>query len=114
MDKFRVRVWDFYGDGKMAYCNGDRLRLSELMGESDHKDLMLYIGLVDKFKTDVYEGDIIVREDGLQRGQVVFHDGGFVVSWHGGKSFERLYQRLLRHFWVAGNIYENPERLERG
>ncbi len=86
----------------------------EVIGEHDFDDviLMQFIGLTDKHRKYIYEGDILKHSTKeYPIGSVEFHDGSFVARWKGGKSFEVLYQRLCRHFNIIGNLYEHKELL---
>ena len=74
-----------------------------------------YTGLKDKKTfTDIYEGDILKRENG-EVGDVLFRDGCFVLNrlgnwrnWH----FIDWPSEYFTDCEVIGNIYENSELLE--
>jgi len=70
--------------------------------------LMQYIGVNDKNKKEIYEGDVIVQKHGEIKGVVRFRDGVFGVDT--GKAFYPF--AAYKDIEVIGNIYENPELLE--
>lgn len=73
--------------------------------------LMQYTGLIDENKKKIYEGDIM--DYGWAKKEVVFSYGSFgVVNQHpdGGVSVG-TYQ--ISNGVVIGNIYENPELLNK-
>ena len=71
---------------------------------SDGLILMQYIGLKDKEGREIYEGDIIRNED---RGIQLIE---FIPPCFRSKLYPTLYHR---DWEVMGNIYENPELLEK-
>lgn len=73
---------------------------------------LFYTGLKDKNNIEIYRGDII-SADGMLNDLIVFKDGGFNLS--GGESTESLLYQLeyYGNYKVIGNMYENPELLER-
>lgn len=95
---------------------------------SDQYVLMQYTGLKDRNGKDIYEGDIVRRgaemPKNLPRGlqniyTIVFEEGCFVCAEMNGlgigegwgvKFVASSYQSELE---VIGNIYKNPELLER-
>lgn len=77
--------------------------------------LMQYTGLKDKNGKEIYEGDIVESEknmmfnQGKQTDQVRFEDGAFKVATVNLSTITTSFYPE-----VIGNIYENPELLERG
>jgi len=69
-------------------------------------DIMQYTGLKDKNGTEIYEGDILQRNDNSIT-VVEFENGMFTTAYDSLK-FE-LYDNGSV---VIGNIYQNPELLE--
>ena len=67
------------------------------------ESIMQFTGLQDKTGKDIYEGDIVMRNDSREPHEVVFEHGCFK---------ERGTNTLNAISWeIIGNIYENPELL---
>ena len=80
-----------------------------------------YTGLKDKNDTEIYEGDILSTDLSRPYLIVEFRNGAFMYQCHdGGRNYydfmEPANERLkfnTKYHEVIGNIYENPELLER-
>ncbi len=120
MREIKFRVWDKKG-GRMYPVTalfswkGDelnRISLATERGETqdipigDRFVLMQYTGLKDKNGREIYEGDIVKDEsDGMIT----------VIKWNNECAgfVNVLYVKDSKDIEVIGNIYENPELLER-
>ncbi len=68
-----------------------------------------YIGMKDRDRTDVYEGDIIQDDDDADRtGIIGFELGAYYCTLDWGTD---LYKGLYQHGVVIGNVHESPELL---
>lgn len=83
--------------------------LSDFTDSVDRVELMQFTGLIDKNKKEIYEGDIIQKEN--KNYIVTWDDGSFGIFRNGDWA-----DYLLGHCGsseVIGNIYENPELLNK-
>ena len=85
-------------------------------------ELLEYTGLKDKNGREIYEGDIIPisNETETRNAYVEFYDGAFVIAGPAADGSGEILRALLGELVdeykateVIGNIYENPELLER-
>ena len=80
-------------------------------------ELMQYTGLKDKNGTEIYEGDILRCDPDTANEDVKVVE--YVASEYDGVGFKPLIDQyydngcLYSVYEVIGNIYENPELLER-
>ena len=80
--------------------------------DMDENPVMQFTGLHDSDEREIYEGDILNSKIGYV--YVVFNLGSFSVAYPDGTATS-LYYFLFNQYrhTVIGNIYENPELLER-
>ena len=107
MHSMKVRVWD--GE-KMIYSSSvlaviSRMENGEIFFYENMKS-MWSTSLKDKNGKEIYEGDIVKTQD--ETGPVCFEEGLFAVNH---KSLDWLFGNNNQE--VIGNIYENPELLEK-
>ena len=85
--------------------------------ENSNIELMQYTGLKDKNGTEIYEGDILRCDPDTANEDVKVVE--YVASEYDGVGFKPLIDQyydngcLYSVYEVIGNIYENPELLER-
>ena len=95
-DKRQHVIADFEMYGKPEYSGTEIIDYT----------LMEYIGVVDKNGKEVYESDIFKIHSGKHSGELL------LVEFNHGIC-EPVYYYTSDSFEVVGNIYENPELLER-
>lgn len=82
--------------------------------EIDVETLCEYTGMLDKNGKKIWENDIVkcIDKDGNRKfmGTVKFNNCSFCIS----NSFSSNYRWLDYEIEVIGNIFDNPELLERG
>ena len=82
-------------------------------------ELMQYIGLKDKNDKEIYEGDIVLVKPGgvstWYKTVVEFKEGAFIASLIDGEDYIYIFNRGFdsNDFEILGNVYENPELLEK-
>ena len=117
MREIKFRVWDAeieeMHDWESLIPSVDMgYLLSNNDEEYDEYRIMQYTGLKDKYGVEIYEGDIVISQDGT--GGLVYKH---IVEWNEFyKRFEPMGEDEA-HFnrescEIIGNIYENPELLE--
>ena len=134
----KFRAWDGerMWDESLEICPADDA-YGMTLGQATNPDnygmkvLMQFTGLLDKNGKEIYEGDIVIyetlhgfscdEEDWRSQGTKVSSPS--VVEFEDGEFWPREYAQLVddgyySHRWfnfeVIGNIYENPELIEKG
>ena len=115
MREIKFREWETERKTMVA---GEREDYDDSVGfrfaheEGGRRILMQYVGIKDKHKNDIYEGDIVrCFNDGLS--VVVFKKGCFGLLTHGEKGTDYYtFDEIYGYCEILGNIHENPELLE--
>jgi len=103
MREIKVRV--IFNNGDVKYATLQELKNGLLKSKSYPIKYHLFIGLKDKNKLEIYEGDIINNEFVVEFVAPSFMLHYKNISWW---NFDEIEEPLE----VTGNIYENPKRLE--
>lgn len=108
---------------KLVYLKGyDCIERKDIMFRRESNfELMQYTGLKDKNGKEIYEGDICEYYDVSGRDGVCIVESGkaaFKANWIGGTISRTIFLNYIHdlisgEFEVIGNIYENPELLEK-
>lgn len=119
--KLNIMIDSSYGDwisfDGVPYTEATNLHNTpniEIQKEKDYI-LMQYVGLIDKYKTKVFEGDILENPKG-ERGLVVYYEAGFALEGkrkNNSVVYIPLTQGFLNNKTIIGNLFQNPEKLEK-
>ena len=119
MREFEFRAWD---DDVMNYQDGKSdAWLGSILTGTTYFTTMQYTGLRDKNDIKIFEGDIMEIGIGVENFNIDLKEGNIAVI----KFWDGCFSAFLNnrntenvnclHFFckVIGNIYENPELLEK-
>lgn len=102
-DTFDKAMW--YPDTFFKFCRGVPSNWKQCY------KLMQYIGLLDKYGKEIYEGDIVKEIPNGHISQIEWDSLGFRMNpEYEPKSLWEL--AINNRIKVIGNIYENPELLK--
>ncbi|HDR6754791.1 TPA: hypothetical protein QCV70_001607 [Bacillus cereus] len=127
MREIKFRAWDGTSWVYSECISKDGINWWILNNEDDNwltcLDPQQYTGLKDKNGKEIYEGDVLdlsLGDDSVLQCEVIYEAPSFCRKWYNANTI-RLRQREIEPMaWnthivyeVIGNIYENPELLER-
>lgn len=109
MRERKFRVWDTsYDEPRMVYSDEFR-SLEEFFTICGYDNLMDWIGLNDKNRKDIYEGDIC--KTNMMIYEIIFDLGCFQCIY-ADKRFATHIYLIAKDLEIIGNIYKNPELLK--
>ncbi len=132
MREIKFRFWDkenkkmIYGAEETYDYGASGVPIMEdnfgLLLKNSGECVMQYVGVKDKNDVDVYEGDIIIKSveynqrtyDALYK--VIYQDTGYyleLLNYYADIKSGIVVSFPYGDFYVVGNIYENPELLEK-
>ncbi len=97
-------------EGIIVAHKWEKGRLIKTSSFADDLIWLEYTGLKDKNNREIYEGDIVKYADACYPATIVFSDGSFLIKW---AEEEMPLRDMEEDIEVIGNIYENPELLEK-
>ena len=111
MRQIKFRVWNNTGK-RMLYDSSLAFRGNAVVEEAGTK-VMQFIGLLDKNKKEIYEGDIVKDTEGL-KAYIKYYECGFntCVEDKDGSIIQELHETMdlndNKNLVIIGNIHENP------
>lgn len=114
MREIKFRAWDIRSNKWLPYFDNLTLPLGHMSNFANRSGIILmqFTRIKDKNGSEIYEGDIVKHPNGNKPCQVVWND-----QQHGWRRADKdgraLVGRLTSEYEVLGNIYENPELLEK-
>ena len=113
-----IKQGKMYYDGFVIYPENGLCEFPEggwdLKGRTESPNdciLMQYTGLKDINDKEIYEGDIVLYPDDNNPAEVVYNPPVFETRDIKTGDLGDLFKTIMK---VIGNIYENPELLQRG
>jgi hypothetical protein len=113
MREIKFRAWNPQQKRMVFGARGDEVNASWVLAMCSANDMepMQYTGLKDKNGKEIYEGDILQNPKVKDIGPVEWDDFDIGPAFHW--CHPKMYSCPMDECEVIGNIYENPELLER-
>ena len=116
MRDIKFRAWDKFGEtmitsDELLVANSPYLKHSLI--DTKKLKLMQFTGFQDRNGVEIYEGDLIEKDDDkfVRCGVVSFIHGCWMVASKSGERYFNLHW-YLSQAEVIGNIHQHPELLE--
>lgn len=110
--KMVVPVTDLYFECKEIECDLTSGKGETSVFSINEIELMQYTCLKDKNGKEIFEGDVVITDEADGLDQIIYYKGAFYIESLSNRNFgDELLSDLIVE--VIGNIYENPELLEK-
>ena len=104
-------------DGTMTHIRNFEYKNGDYIGDSfpvNSETIGQFTGLHDKNGKEIYEGDIVRKFNGII-GKVIYEHSEFIIDVTNNEKLDYGRLDLIENFVeVIGNIYDNPDLLEKG
>ena len=114
-----------FTEHEYEYEDGRKVKYSTTKDyQVEPKTMCEFIGLIDKNKNKIFEHDIVDYEDYpasdyyretiiVNQGVIEFEDGAFFVTNRETVEMDDLVYKGVMECTIVGNIFDNPELLEK-
>lgn len=104
---YLYKIKSFFSEDYQYFIKNEHLQETSV----DEDTIGQYTGLKDRNMKEIYEGDIVKYKNML--GKIIFLQGAFQLSDFYEEE-EWILGYINEELEVIGNIYDNPELLEKG
>jgi hypothetical protein len=115
MREIKFRAWMIAGKYMKSWEDLEHMNFWAYANHGGIWELMQYTGLKDKNGKEIYEGDIVIHHYFHETGTVIWQQSQsrYALEYLSDKKTQELFPIDTAMFEIIGNIYENPELLNR-
>ena len=110
---YLYKIKSFFSEDYQYFIKNEHLQETSV----DEDTIGQYTGLKDKNRKEIYEGDIVkvFTNKKWRIGKIIYEHSEFTIDVTNNKDFKYGRTSIIENLTeVIGNIYDNPELLEKG